>query len=113
MEVCMEKESEKIVRPKIKGGIEASQPSDPNSLYPNGVDPSISDEDHNARGQWSPYSEKQRKAAAVLIRRYHGEGMTLQEASTKAFKEVGEPEFIDEVTHGAQKGKDKPIEKNH
>lgn len=73
-------------------------------LYPEGVDPKKSDQTHNARGQWSPYSEKQRKAAAVLARRYEAEGMDLVDALAKAFEEVGEPEFIDEVTHGRHKG---------
>lgn len=67
------------------------------SLYPEGVDPKKSDQTHNARGQWSPYSEKQRKAVAVLARRYEAEGMDLVDALAKAFEEVGEPEFINEV----------------
>lgn len=73
------------------------------SLYPEGVDPSIVDEEHNSRGQWSPYSEKQRKAAAVLIRQFQAKGMSLQEATIQAFKAVGEPEHMDEVTGGAQR----------
>lgn len=73
------------------------------SLYPEGVDPSIVDEEHNSRGQWSPYSEKQRKAASVLIRQFQGEGMSLLDATTKAFKAVGEPEHMDEVTGGTQR----------
>lgn len=85
---------------EIHGGLEASQPSDPNSLYPDSVDPGLSDEEHNSRGQWSPYSEKQRKAAAVLIRQYQNKGMNLQDATRKAFEDVGEPEFMDEVTQG-------------
>lgn len=88
---------------KVKGGLEASRPSDPNSLYPDGVDPSLADEEHNSRGQWSPYSEKQRKAAAVLIRQFQSKGMNLQQATNEAFKAVGEPEHIDEVTGGAQR----------
>ena len=74
--------------------------SDNKSLYPQGVDPNKSDQTHNARGQWSPYSEKQRKAAAVLAKRYESEGMDLVDALAKAFEEVGEPELIDEVTKG-------------
>ena len=82
----------------VVGGKAASQPADPDSLYPNGVDPSVSDDLHNARGKWSPYSEKQRMAAAVLIKRYQNEdGLSLQEATKKAFHEVGEPELINEV----------------
>jgi hypothetical protein len=73
------------------------------SLYPEGVDPRKSDETHNARGQWSPYSEKQRKAVAVLARRYEAEGMDLVDALSKAFEEVGDPEFINEVTHKESK----------
>jgi hypothetical protein len=73
------------------------------SLYPEGVDPNLVDETHNARGQWSPYSEKQRKAASVLIREYQANGMTLLEATNEAFKAVGEPENMDEVTQGKQK----------
>lgn len=73
------------------------------NLYPEGVDPKKSDQTHNARGQWSPYSEKQRKAAAVLAKRYEAEGLDLVDALAKAFEEVGEPELIDEVTHGKHK----------
>ena len=73
------------------------------SMYPEGVDPNAVDDSHNARGQWSPYSEKQRKAAAVLIRGYQSSGMSLKEATDEAFKVVGEPENIDEVTQGKQK----------
>jgi hypothetical protein len=87
----------------VIGGKAASQPNDPDSLYPEGVDPGIVDDFHNARGQWSPYSEKQRKAAAVLSKRYQADGMSLSDALEKAFQEVGEPELIDEVTHGRQK----------
>lgn len=95
---------EVVAQPRhIVGGKAASQPSDPDSLYPDGVDPSVADEVHNSRGQWSPYSEKQRKAAAVLIRRYQNKGMNLQEATSRAFEEVGDPAYIDEVTQGRQK----------
>ena len=97
------KASEPISGRNIHGGKEASSSTDPNSLYPDGVDPRLSDEDHNTRGQWSPYSEKQRKAAAVLIRQYRNRGMTLQDATDRAFEEVGEPELIDEVTQGRHK----------
>jgi hypothetical protein len=77
--------------------------SEDKDLYPEGVNPKLVDKEHNARGQWSPYSEKQRKAAAVLSKKYQSEGMSLNDALEKAFKEVGDPELIDEVTHGRQK----------
>lgn len=81
----------------------SSEKKEVKPLYPEGVDPNLVDETHNARGQWSPYSEKQRKAAAVLIRGYQASGMSLKEATDEAFKVVGEPENIDEVTQGKQK----------
>lgn len=93
----------KVEQRRKMGGKHASQPDDPDSLYPDGVDPTLADEGHNSRGQWSPYSEKQRKAASVLIRRYQKEGLSLQKATEKAFDDVGEPELIDEVTHGRQR----------
>lgn len=96
------KYQEKIENRRKFGGKSASSPSDPDSLYPEGVDPTLADEGHNSRGQWSPYSEKQRKAAAVLIRRYQNQGMNLQQATSKAFEEVGEPEHINEVTKGRE-----------
>lgn len=86
----------------VKDDLSVDSFVDNDGLYPKGVDPSLVDEEHNSRGQWSPYSEKQRKAAAVLSKRYQSEGMTLVESLKKAFSEVGEPELIDEVTGGSQ-----------
>lgn len=99
-----EKELPKRTEHRFDGDEKSSQSNDLNSLYPDGVDPSLSDEEHNSRGKWSPYSEKQRMAAAVLIRRYQNEdGMSLEDAQAKAFHAVGEPDFIDQVTNGKDK----------
>jgi hypothetical protein len=94
-----EKSSEKKVfevKYKVDGGEKASIPESDKALYPKGVDPGVADEDVTSRGDWTPYSKRQRKVAAILIRKFQNEqGLSLQEATVAAFKEVGDPENLD------------------
>ncbi len=84
------------VKYKVEGGEKASLPENDKALYPKGVDPGVVDESHTARGDWSPYSQRQRKVAAILIRRFQSEqSMSLSEATEEAFKHVGDPENLD------------------
>jgi hypothetical protein len=81
---------------KVEGGEKASIPENEKSLYPKGVDPGVVDEQHTSRGDWTPYSQRQRKVAAILIRKFQTEqGMSLSDATAAAFKEVGDPENLD------------------
>lgn len=94
-EKSSEKESFKS-KYKVEGGEKASIPENDKALYPKGVDPGVADEELTARGDWTPYSKRQRKVAAILIRKFQNEqGMTLEEATTEAFKQVGDPENLD------------------
>lgn len=81
---------------KVVGGEKASTPENENALYPKGVDPGVVDDETTSRGDWTPYSQRQRKVAAILIRKYQNEHeMSLQEATAEAFKQVGDPENLD------------------
>lgn len=81
---------------RVEGGEKASLPESENTIYPKGVDPGIAREDVTSRGDYSPYSQRQRKVAAILARKFQNEqNMSLSEALNEAFKQVGDPENLD------------------